>query len=183
MWDAIKSNKDTIQEYVKEAKQYANEAKENSGAKSIEEKLQNKFYTKEEINQKLKRLPIADMCLRKEVDEKLQKKVSKIKEAILALETKIINGILIDYYKKRDCDDLFQRKGDYALKSDIPKPQDLTPYTKKADIYQENMIKLPDGTLIGIETKSGGVNNKPTPPNVIDPDSEKEHLEAPTIQP
>ena len=79
---------------------------------------------------------------------------------------------LKDYYDKNDCDDLFQKKGDYALKGDIPKAQDLTPYAKKSDIYQEDMIKLPDGTLIGIETKSGGVNDNPTPPG---PNIPEEH--------
>ena len=69
---------------------------------------------------------------------------------------RFIGSKLMDYYDKNDCDDLFQKKGDYALKGDIPKAQDLTPYAKKSDIYQEDMIKLPDGTLIGIETKSGG---------------------------
>ncbi|WP_276901452.1 collagen-like triple helix repeat-containing protein [Dialister micraerophilus] len=94
----------------------------------------------------------------------------------LSIESENVNYIkfgdakLKDYYDKKDCDDLFQKKGDYALKSDIPKAQDLTPYAKKTDlinkiekkdIYQENMLKFPDGTLIGIETKSGGVNNNP----------------------
>lgn len=98
-----------------------------------------KVYTKEEINQKLKELPIPKVT---------------------------------DVYSKKEVDEKFQLKGDYALKSDIPKAQDLTPYAKKSDIYQENMIKLPDGTLIGIETKSGGVNNNSTPPG---PNIPEEH--------
>lgn len=92
---------------------------------------------------------------KEETDSKINKKVDKEELGVK----------LMDYYDKNDCDDLFQKKGDYALKSDIPKSQDLTPYAKKTDlinkiekkdIYQENFIKLPDGTLIGIETKSGG---------------------------
>lgn len=47
---------------------------------------------------------------------------------------KFIGAKLIDYYDKNACDDLFQKKGNYALKSDIPKTQDLTLYAKKADI-------------------------------------------------
>ena len=94
---------------------------------------------------------------KEEVDDKLEKKEDRIKP-----ET-FIEGINQYFFNKSECNDLFQPKGDYALKSDIPKTQDLTPYAKKTDIYQENFIKLPDGTLIGIETKEG-VNNSPTPP-------------------
>ncbi|WP_276892929.1 collagen-like triple helix repeat-containing protein [Dialister micraerophilus] len=101
---------------------------------------------------------------KEEVDDKLEDKLDKI-----GLDLRL-NLIGDDFYKKDECDKLFQKKGNYALKSDIPKAQDLTPYAKKTDlinkiekkdIYQENFIKLPDGTLIGIETKSGGVNNNP----------------------
>lgn len=91
-----------------------------------------------------------DVYSKKEVDDKLNDKLDKIG---LDLRLSLIED---DFYKKDECDKLFQKKGNYALKSDIPKAQDLTPYAKKSDIYQENMIKLPDGTLIGIETKSGG---------------------------
>lgn len=98
---------------------------------------------------------------------------------------------LKDYYDKNDCDDLFQKKGDYALKGDIPEAQDLTPYAKKTDlinkiekkdIYQENFIKLPDGTLIGIETKSGGVNNSSNSP-INTKDLEDEIGNEPSIKP
>ena len=132
-------------------------------------------YTKEEINQKLKELPsskVTDVYTKKEVDDKLNKKYDKkdYDKGLDRIAAELQTYIEDNYYKKLDCDDLFQRKGDYALKSDIPKPQDLTPYAKKTDlinkiekkdIYQENMLKFPDGTLIGIETKSGGVNNNP----------------------
>lgn len=108
---------------------------------------------------------------KEEVDDKLEDKLDKI-----GLDLRL-NLIGDDFYKKDECDKLFQKKGNYALKSDMPKAQDLTPYAKKTDlinkiekkdIYQENMIKLPDGTLIGIETKAGGVNDRP---NIIEPDS------------
>ena len=119
---------------------------------------------------------------KEEVDNKLEKKEDRINSEnfIESVITNIKPLIEEDYYRKNECDELFQKKGNYALKSDIPKAQDLTPYAKKSDIpkvqdltpyakksdlinkiekkdiYQENFIKLPDGTLIGIETKSGG---------------------------
>ena len=245
MWDAIKNNKDTVQEYVEDAKRYANEAKENSGAKNIEEKLQNKFYTKEEINQKLKELPsqkVTDVYSKKEVDDKLEKKENKLPEDFLdsifrnieplinkdhyqkdecnekfqpkgnyaALSYEGVGGgfsgacfdtslnffvfkkPILNYYSQDEVDKKFQPKGNYALKSDIPKAQDLTPYAKKTDlinkiekkdIYQENFIKLPDGTLIGIETKSGGVNNTPTPPEKYKPNNKLVEIVPPSSPP
>lgn len=125
----------------------------------IKEALQNKFYTKEEINHKLKELSsakVTDVYSKKEVDDKLDKKEDKLPEDFLDIIFINIEPLINkDHYQKDECNDLFQPKGDYALKSDIPKTQDLTPYAKKTDIYQENFIKLPDGTLIGIETKEG----------------------------
>jgi len=108
---------------------------------------------------------------KEEVDDKLDKKENKIVDEIEGYFKILIED---EFYQKAECDRLFQKKGNYALKSDIPKAQDLTSYAKKEDltpyakktdlinkiekkdIYQENFIKLPDGTLIGIETKSGG---------------------------
>ena len=136
-------------------------------------------YTKEEINQKLKELPsdkVTDVYTKKEVDDKLDGKLNKTDTESMVNETASLIQTYIDegFYQKDACDRLFQPKGDYAKKSDIPKAQDLTPYAKKEDltpyakksdlinkiekkdIYQENFIKLPDGTLIGIEIKSGG---------------------------
>ena len=89
---------------------------------------------------------------KKEVDDKINKNADVLIELLGGLFQQSIED---NYYKKSDCEEKFQPKGDYALKSDIPKTQDLTPYAKKTDIYQENFIKLPDGTLIGIETKEG----------------------------
>lgn len=99
---------------------------------------------------------------KEEVDDKLDKKENKIVDEIEGYFKIFVED---EFYQKAECDRLFQKKGDYALKGDIPEAQDLTPYAKKTDlinkiekkdIYQENFIKLPDGTLIGIETKSGG---------------------------
>lgn len=103
-----------------------------------------------------------DVYSKKEVDDKLEKNMDEV----IDLVGKNVEALIEEkYYDKNDCNGKFQPKGDYALKSDIPKAQDLTPYAKKSDlinkiekkdIYQENFIKLPDGTMIGIETKSGG---------------------------
>lgn len=58
-----------------------------------------------------------------------------------------------NYYNSKDCDEKFQTKNE------------MEKYLTKEKIYQENMLKLPDGTLIGIEedtneNTSGGANRK-----------------------
>lgn len=136
--------------------------------------------------------------IRDENNEILQKgSYGKNTELVNATNTGVIDFIInnLEWLKNRVNSGNGTSIADYTFKIGNVKNGDVAQATSRiednivyldlvlpkgnvGDIYQENMIKLPDGTLIGIETKVVGENDNPTPhePNLPTPKDEYEYI-------